>query len=173
MLLAFPLLGLLLHSAYSATTPEILAGLTVDNPALADLTVTCAHTMGGGLEARSCFNAWHYAPNDPLQEVFLPNDTPYPSPPGTVIAPKVVFSSKLRDTTTYHPIHPGGIWDLRIGIPESLIRRADDTTCAIVADTRAPSARASSFNVSEAARAIIMRCVIPRRLGGYAQHIGT
>lgn len=51
----------------------------------------------------------------------------------------------------------------------------DDTNCMIQPDLVPPKsvARASADNVSDAARAVIVRCVLSRRIGGVALNIGT
>ncbi|KAI4221016.1 MAG: hypothetical protein L6R36_007194 [Xanthoria steineri] len=51
---------------------------------------------------------------------------------------------------------------------------SNDTTCAINLLLVAPHfiGHASAFNISEAARAVIRQCVIPRRVGGQAKNIG-
>ncbi|KAL8836590.1 MAG: hypothetical protein Q9176_006227 [Flavoplaca citrina] len=50
----------------------------------------------------------------------------------------------------------------------------DDTKCSVWATLKSnlPHGQASSFNISQAAHAVIMNCVIPRRLGGWVQNIG-
>ncbi|KAI4238172.1 MAG: hypothetical protein LQ349_001282 [Xanthoria aureola] len=50
----------------------------------------------------------------------------------------------------------------------------DDTNCIIQPDLVPPKsvARASADNVSDAARAVIVRCVLSRRIGGVALNIG-
>lgn len=82
MLLAFSFLSLLLPF------------VSYLGSAWANLAVTCDYQQGAGLEARSCFDAWNLAPRSPQQEKWLPNYSPPPHLPGTVISPKVVFSSK-------------------------------------------------------------------------------
>ncbi|KAL8874837.1 MAG: hypothetical protein Q9198_006725 [Flavoplaca austrocitrina] len=98
--------------------------------------------MGAGLEARSCFDALAHAPHSARQELWLPPQARHPGPPGAVISPTVVYSN--------------------------------DTKCSVWATLRpnVPHGQASSLNISQAAHAVIMNCVIPRRLGGWAQNIG-
>ncbi|KAL9628482.1 MAG: hypothetical protein Q9204_005860 [Flavoplaca sp. TL-2023a] len=98
--------------------------------------------MGAGLEARSCFDALAHAPRSAQQEIWLPRQARPPSPPGTVISPTAVYGN--------------------------------DTKCAVFASLKSnvPHGQASALNISQAAHAIIMNCVIPRRLGGWAGNIG-
>ncbi|KAL8884617.1 MAG: hypothetical protein Q9215_007382 [Flavoplaca cf. flavocitrina] len=105
--------------------------------------VICNYALGAGLEARSCFDALAHAPRSAQQEVWLPRQVRPPSPPGTVISPTVVYSN--------------------------------DTKCSVWATLKSnlPHGQASSFNISQAAHAVIMNCVIPRRLGGWVQNIVT
>lgn len=91
MLLTLLLQSLLVPLAFCATLPvsENFRALA------ANLHVTCDYRLGAGLEARSCFDALSSAPRGLQQEVWLPINAPAPAPPGTVISPTMVVSSKL------------------------------------------------------------------------------
>lgn len=176
MLFMISLLAWLLPAASLAVLPP--AGLPqpiadpVPNPLSANMMVTCDYGLGAGLEARSCFDALAHAPRSAQQEVWLPRQARPPSPPGTVISPTVVYSSELV-ILTLHQFSPFiQHWHTIVSPP--LIRHLDDTNCAVWATLKQnfPLGQASSLNISQAAHAVIMNCVIPRRLGGWAQNIG-
>ncbi|KAI4112061.1 MAG: hypothetical protein LQ339_000068 [Xanthoria mediterranea] len=104
--------------------------------------VACSSMLGVGLDGRSCFNALGYAPHGELQEIWAHQGRVPPGIRRAVQLPVAIFS--------------------------------DDTNCIIQPDLVPPMsvARASADNVSDAARAVIIRCVLSRRIGGVAINIG-
>ncbi|KAL8837002.1 MAG: hypothetical protein Q9170_002691 [Blastenia crenularia] len=129
------------------STPPDLNWTTINIPRAGQTTpvtyaLACTSAIGAGLEARSCFGALAYAPRGTGMKTWVMQGQVPPGVQPDVELPRLVVSN--------------------------------DTSC-MIQPTLAPFhtlAFASAFNVSEAARAVIIGCVIPRRIGGYAMNIG-
>lgn len=139
-----------------------------------NVLVQCNASLGAGLEARSCFNALSFAPRGDQQEIWLPENAPR-GVPGNHL-PILIFSGKLIMARPYHLVL-GGTCAMYTRGTSGWTNHAckDDTSCSIapVLVPRQRVGHASALNVSEAARAIIIGCIIPRRIGGWANNIGT
>ncbi|KAL8947458.1 MAG: hypothetical protein Q9222_006262 [Ikaeria aurantiellina] len=133
----------------TATLPSNLTWEPVDlavpgqNPNV--LQVACDVRFGNGLDARACFDAWHYAPRGTQQETWITRFSGGLPPPA------------LRGA---------------VQLPLVILNNATSCVLAPAIAGAVTIAHASAFNVSEAARKIIQMCVIPRRLGGIARNIG-
>lgn len=144
----------ILNSVYAATIPAS-SQEAVDTKAAHDILIStnpengarntiieCGRIYGTELSAPSCLNAITYAPRGLQQNAYLSEKWEHPRPEGAIQLPIATFSN---DTTCL--IKPTLRLDAKVGL-------------------------ASPFSITEAARAIIAKCVIPQGLGGSAVLIG-
>ncbi|KAL8934716.1 MAG: hypothetical protein Q9216_005766 [Gyalolechia sp. 2 TL-2023] len=131
-----------------------LEGENITLPSGNSVVVICDARLGTGVSARSCFEALDTGPRDPRQETWVNDGVEPPAGHDFVQLPQMLFSASNRSWADQ---------DVK-----------DNTGCIIepTLPTNYQVAQASSWNVTEAARAVIQACVIRRRLGGYAQYIG-